>query len=67
MKTKKVFRVQKNIASLAKRKINQNQSRTCDRLSMPKDEYVPQDPFNYFDFRGLLNADFKDALVNRFD
>lgn len=34
---------------------------------MPKVEYVPKDPYKYADFRGLLSADFKDALSNAFD
>lgn len=38
-----------------------------DRLSVPKTEYIPKDPYKYSDFRGLLSADFKDALVNCFD
>jgi len=38
-----------------------------DRLSAPKPEYIPKDPYKYSDFRGLFSADFKDALTNAFD
>jgi len=34
---------------------------------MPKMEYIPKDPFQYSDFRGLLNADFKEGLVSCYD
>ena len=34
---------------------------------MPKSEYIPIDPYKYSDFRGLLSADFKDAISNAFD
>ena len=37
-----------------------------NRLSSPKPEYIPKDPYMYNDFRGLLNADFKEALMNCF-
>ena len=40
--------------------------RQIDRLSQPKLEYIPRDPYEYSDFRGLLNADFKEALVEIF-
>ncbi len=33
---------------------------------MPKTEYVPMDHFKYADFRGLLSADFKEALGQAF-
>jgi len=38
-----------------------------DSLSVPKNEYIPKDPYKYQDFRGLLSADFKDALSSAFD
>ena len=38
-----------------------------ERLSVPKVEYIPIDPYKYSDFRGLLSADFKEALTNAFD
>jgi hypothetical protein len=38
-----------------------------ERLSVPKNEYIPKDPYKYSDFRGLLSADFKDAISNAFD
>ena len=41
--------------------------RTIERLSVPKAEYIPQDPYQYSDFRGLLSADFKEALINCYD
>lgn len=55
--------------------VNQNQflpknmklRKQVERLSVPKSEYIPKDPYKYSDFRGLLSADFKDALVNCFD
>jgi hypothetical protein len=40
--------------------------RHVNRLSQPKLEYIPRDPYMYSDFRGLLNADFKEALVEIF-
>jgi len=40
--------------------------RQVDRLSVPKTEYVPSDPFKYSDFRGLLSADYKEALAGAF-
>jgi len=33
-----------------------------NRLHSPKVEYIPRDPYLYSDFRGLLSADFKEAL-----
>jgi hypothetical protein len=38
-----------------------------ERLSVPKTEYIPNDPYKYSDFRGLLCADFKEAIGNAFD
>ena len=35
-------------------------------MSVPKIEYIPKDPYKYSDFRGLWNADFKEALTNCF-
>lgn len=41
--------------------------KAVDRLSAPKEDYIPQDPYKYADFRGLLSADFKEAITNAFD
>ena len=41
--------------------------RQVERLSSPKTEYIPKDPFKYADFRGLLTADYKEALMAAFD
>ena len=41
--------------------------RQAERLSVPKVEYIPKNPFKFSDFRGLLTADFTEALVSAFD
>lgn len=45
---------------------NKQIASVVNRLNSPKVEYIPNDPFLYSDFRGLLNADFKEALTNCF-
>ena len=62
------FRVRSQVArkgtAIAK---NYRIRKTVERLSVPKEEYIPQDPYKYSDFRGLLSADFKEAITNAFD
>ena len=47
-------------------KLNTQLDQLVSRLHSPKIEYIPKDPYLYSDFRGLLNADFKEALTNCF-
>ena len=37
-----------------------------ERLAKPRESYVPNDPFKYSDFKGLLNYEYPDALSNCF-
>lgn len=37
-------------------------SKNIERLSSPKEEFIPNDPFLFSDFRGLLNRDYQKAL-----
>ena len=46
---------------------NMKLRKQADRLSIPKETYIPKNPYEFSDFRGLLNADFKGALVNCYD
>lgn len=51
------FRV-KSRKNLRGKRVNKN----IERLSSPKEEYIPKDPYLYSDFRGLLNRDYQKAL-----
>ena len=37
---------------------------TFERLKQPKQVFQPTQPFQERDFRGLLNADYREALMN---
>ena len=52
------FRVQSQINTQKSLLKNQRLARQMQRLSQPKTDYIPRDPFKYSDFRGLLNADY---------
>lgn len=39
-------------------------NKTIEKLKAPKTPYKPNEPYMHSDFRGLLNADFKEALIN---
>ena len=61
------FRVQYKVAQMKTRGPRSKKlKQQIARLSAPKLEYVPKDPFKYSDFRGLLNADYQTALSHRF-
>ena len=62
------FRVnsKKNARSNRYPKLNNQIEEIVNRLHSPKMEYIPKDPYLYSDFRGLLSADFKEALTNCF-
>jgi len=47
-------------------KLNNQIEEIVNRLHSPKIEYIPKDPYLFSDFRGLLSADFKEALTNCF-
>jgi len=66
MSSNLTFRVRSQNTVLSGQKKATKTDITMMRLSCPKVEYVPKDPFLYSDFRGLLNADFKEALTNTF-
>ena len=64
------FRVRSSVAKRSSHSgyiKNYKLRKQVDRLSVPKNEYIPKDPYKYSDFRGLLSADFKDALSSAFD
>jgi len=62
------FRVnaRRNARSCRYPKLNNQIEEIVNRLHSPKMEYIPRDPYQYSDFRGLLSADFKEALTNCF-
>lgn len=37
---------------------------TFERLKQPKQTFQPTQPFQERDFRGLLNADYREAIMN---
>jgi hypothetical protein len=63
------FRVRSQVAKHGRENHIKNYKirKQVERLSVPKTEYIPNDPYKYSDFRGLLCADFKEAIGNAFD
>lgn len=61
------FRVRSQVNTQKSLLKNQRLNRQMQRLSQPKPDYIPRDPFKYSDFRGLLNADYKEALAEVYD
>ena len=62
------FRVRQEVIPKQTRIVRNMKMRSnVERLSKPKQEYIPQNPYLYQEFRGLFSADFQEALSQCFD